>query len=223
MNPTTKRLTIAGAIASLFAATLGWFVARGGLRQQGEGASLSEARAAGDSTGSAAGKRSPQLVSGREGAQPGAGEGNEETAGGNETLRRELPTNTPGALIAAVEMIPGNEQPHLHAVDKDAKPPFPPTREGIRKAMRSSTSAIRECYEAWLQADDKLSGRIDLAFTITAKSGGGGEIKTVTVADGGMGNIAFQGCMRSVVAELEFDSPEGEMQVQYPLVFKTSN
>jgi hypothetical protein len=221
MNAKIQRLAAAIAVAGLLGAALSWWVARGGPGPQSEAISLSEAAREGDSPGSAPGPRNGRPVLEREDAQHGALDVTEAPAGGDGKLSRELPANTPAALIAAVEMIDENGQRNPEALGGDAKPPFPVTREGIRKAMRSSAPAIRECYEAWFQAEKGLSGRLDLAFTIAPKAGGGGEIKTVTVADGGMGNIAFQGCMRSVVADLAFDSPNGETRVQYPLVFKT--
>lgn len=41
------------------------------------------------------------------------------------------------------------------------------------------------------------------------------------IADGGMGHLAMEGCVRNVFKGLRFEAPKsGEMRVSYPLAFE---
>ncbi len=103
----------------------------------------------------------------------------------------------------------------------DAGVVYPTDKKGISRAMRSAVKEIRECYEGWVQADPKLQGVVRLEFTIDANDAGAGQVTEVFAADGGPGTLAFQGCLRSVVADLQFEPPEsGSIRVSYPFSFR---
>jgi hypothetical protein len=47
-------------------------------------------------------------------------------------------------------------------------------------------------------------------------------VQRVDIADGGMGHVAMEGCVRNVFKTMRFEAPEnGEMRVTYPLQFES--
>jgi hypothetical protein len=115
---------------------------------------------------------------------------------------------TPGAAPApSVRHVDGGG---LHRFDK----------QGLDEAMASAMPEIDACYEEWLKIQPSLGGRMNARFTINTDDGVEGRVSQVSVGDGGAGNIAFEGCILSVISELRFDPPlGGEMHVSYPLAF----
>ena len=108
---------------------------------------------------------------------------------------------------------------------------FSPDREGIQAAVRESRPKLRECYEGWLKTDGKLGGTLKLTFTIAPPKPGespeGGDaiavIRDVAVMHSELGNMAMEGCALNAMTDLQFDAPEAEMVVNYPLVFEADS
>lgn len=98
-------------------------------------------------------------------------------------------------------------------------------RQGIQAAMRSGVEDIRGCYAEWLRMQPVLAGRIRVRFTIDSEDGEEGRVTEVSLAeDAGVGNVAMEGCVLSVVSDLRFDAPpEGPMNVTYPFTFVSSD
>lgn len=98
----------------------------------------------------------------------------------------------------------------------------PLTRDGIKGAIAAELPQIRECYEGWLQQNPKLSGKMKVQFTIAEIPGRDrAKVMRVDIADGGMGHLAMEGCVRNVFKGLRFEKPPGgEMRVSYPLSFE---
>ena len=98
------------------------------------------------------------------------------------------------------------------------------TREGIRGAVTQELPAIRECYEGWLQQNPALAGKMKVEFTIAEIPGRDrAKIMQVVVADGGIGHLAMEGCVRNVFKGMRFEAPRGgEMRVTYPLSFEST-
>jgi hypothetical protein len=97
------------------------------------------------------------------------------------------------------------------------------TRDGIKGAIQQEMPEIRECYEAWLEQNPALAGKLKVQFTIVEVPGKArGKVVKVDTADGGMGHLAFEGCVKNVFSGLRFERPEhgGEMRVTYPLAFE---
>jgi hypothetical protein len=96
------------------------------------------------------------------------------------------------------------------------------TREGIKGAIAEELPQIRECYEGWLQQNPNLSGKLKVEFTILEIPGRDrAKIQRVEIADGGMGHVAMEGCVRNVFKGMRFEAPRGgEMRVTYPLSFE---
>jgi hypothetical protein len=97
--------------------------------------------------------------------------------------------------------------------------------EGIRAAIQSQIPAVKECYESWLGLNPNLEGRIVTNFAIEAyaeKDGAG--VVGVNVREGGLGNEFLEGCVLSVLSNLEFEAPEtGRIEVNYPFTFRTAD
>jgi hypothetical protein len=107
---------------------------------------------------------------------------------------------------------------------------FPPDKEGIREAMRSAIPEIRECYESWLATDPKLGGKMTLSFSIAPTDAGGGSVQDLSVSSKDIAHLPFEGCVKNVMAGLQFDSPYDDstgnpapMKVNYPLVFASND
>jgi len=89
-------------------------------------------------------------------------------------------------------------------------------KENISSVVRSRANAIRACYEARLQVNANLAGKLTARWTI----GVDGRVTQAslsanTVSDGAVGN-----CVLGVVRRMQFAKPEGGVCiVQWPFVF----
>ena len=98
------------------------------------------------------------------------------------------------------------------------------TRDGIKGAVTAELPQIRECYDGWLQQNPKLSGKMKVQFTIAEIPGRDrAKVMRVEIADGGMGHLSMEGCVRNVFKSMRFETPQGgEMRVTYPLAFEAA-
>lgn len=98
------------------------------------------------------------------------------------------------------------------------------TRDGIKGAVAEELPAIKECYESWLQQNPALGGKLKVEFTIAEIPGRDrAKIMRVDIADGGMGHLVMEGCVRNVFKGMRFEAPQGgEMRVTYPLAFEST-
>lgn len=97
-------------------------------------------------------------------------------------------------------------------------------RDGIREAMRSGLPEIKDCYEQWLKLQPDLGGRLKVNFTIDTDDGVEGRVTSVSLGDAGMGHVAMEGCVLSVVSGLPFEPPlNGSINVTYPFAFGASD
>ncbi|MBK7860569.1 MAG: AgmX/PglI C-terminal domain-containing protein [Archangiaceae bacterium] len=154
------------------------------------------------------------------------------------------PRDVPGASASAppVAMVmPAVPQAEVGADPRPIMPPgmrlpvanygadggvrFPLSGDGIRAAVADARPQVRECYEAWLKVNPQLQGRLKVAFRITSDGGTEATIDQVhLVGDAGMGNLAFEGCVLSVMSGLHFDPPpQGALEVTYPLSFSSAD
>lgn len=102
----------------------------------------------------------------------------------------------------------------LHALDRD----------GIKGAIGEKLPEIKECYESWLQSNPNLGGKLRVEFQIVEIPGRArGKVQAIEIADGGIGHVAFEGCVRNVFDDLRFEAPKGgEMRVTYPFAFSST-
>ncbi len=89
-------------------------------------------------------------------------------------------------------------------------------KENISSVVRSRASAIRGCYEARLQVNDKLAGKLTARWTI----GVDGRVSSPTISSGTVPDPAVGNCLLGVVRRFTFHKPEGGVCiVQWPFVF----
>lgn len=129
------------------------------------------------------------------------------------------------------ELDPEVEPEHLQALGLgpedieplDGGPLHALTRAGIKGAVSGELPAIKQCYEGWLQQNPALAGNMKVEFTIAEIPGRDrAKIMQVVVADGGIGHLAMEGCVRNVFKGMRFEAPHGgEMRVTYPLSFES--
>ena len=97
-------------------------------------------------------------------------------------------------------------------------------RNGIQNAVKSALPEVKDCYESWLAMHRGLGGRLVLTLTIDTDDGVEGRVTRLAFADGGIGNVAFEGCVLSSFSDLRFEPPlDGPMKVTYPMVFNSSD
>ena len=128
----------------------------------------------------------------------------------------------PPEVIGKLDEVPDWEPEDIEPMDAGALHPI--TREGIKGALMAELSQIRECYEAWLQQDPGLGGTMNVEFTIAEIPGRErAKITEVSVAEGGMGHLAMEGCVRNVFMGMRFEATlGGETRVMYPLTFESA-
>ncbi|MBT9558291.1 MAG: AgmX/PglI C-terminal domain-containing protein, partial [Myxococcales bacterium] len=89
-------------------------------------------------------------------------------------------------------------------------------KENIASVVRSRASAIRACYEARLQVNEKLAGKLTARWTI----GVDGKVTAPSISSNTVGDPAVGSCLLGVVRRLNFQKPEGGVCiVQWPFVF----
>lgn len=129
------------------------------------------------------------------------------------------------ARATAAAPSPGDRSESPSGSDPPAPQPprFAVTRDGIQDAIKSAIPDIRECYEAWLQLNPKVQGKLTIAFQIspdeTDPSRG---VVDASVKEGGLGEDLLDACVVASVAPLVFDDPPEEgVSVVYPLTFRS--
>lgn len=101
---------------------------------------------------------------------------------------------------------------------------YPLDKDGIRAAVKSAIPDVKDCYESWLAMNPALGGRLVVKLTIDTDDGVEGRVTRLSLADGGMGNVAFEGCALSSLTDLRFEPPlDGPMNVTYPLMFSSAD
>lgn len=88
--------------------------------------------------------------------------------------------------------------------------------ERAQEALRAAMPELERCYDDWLRLQPKLGGRLSLRLSLAAD----GRVNQVALLDGGVGNVAFEGCLRSVLASARFPAPAaGGGELTLPLAF----
>jgi len=86
--------------------------------------------------------------------------------------------------------------------------------------VKSAVPDVKDCYESWLAMRPGLGGRLVVRLTIDTDDGVEGRVTRLGLADGGIGNVAFEGCALSSFSDLRFEPPlGGPMTVTYPFLF----
>lgn len=125
--------------------------------------------------------------------------------GSSEAAARSGPNASPAAPIAT-------DAGARHSLD----------RRGVYAAMEEAMPEVEHCYDEWLKMEPTLGGKFTLNLEIDTDDGVEGRVARITTTgrDGGAGNVAFEGCVLSVVSGLRFEAPlEGARTVAQPFSF----
>ncbi|NCN27103.1 AgmX/PglI C-terminal domain-containing protein [bacterium] len=92
------------------------------------------------------------------------------------------------------------------------------TREEIERVIRAHINEIKACYQAELQRNPSVFGKIKLQWTII----GGGKATAVSTAQNTTGSSALVNCIKARLRTWTFPSPRGgsTATVDYPWLFK---
>jgi RNA polymerase sigma factor (sigma-70 family) len=93
----------------------------------------------------------------------------------------------------------------------------------IRAAVREMIPLLSECYEAGLERDPKLAGKIVVKFTIEGEQDVGGVVgeSKVDPDESTLADPAVQECIQETMYALKIDPPPngGVVRVHYPFLF----
>ncbi|MGM0574565.1 MAG: AgmX/PglI C-terminal domain-containing protein [Myxococcota bacterium] len=89
-------------------------------------------------------------------------------------------------------------------------------KSDIARVVRRRAGAIRACYESRLQLNPKLSGKLQVRWTIDLQ----GKVKSTSVTQNTLGDSKAKNCILRVLRRMRFAKPEGGIcVVQWPFVF----
>lgn len=93
-------------------------------------------------------------------------------------------------------------------------------KELIRRIIRSHLGQVRYCYEAQLNANPSLEGKVAITFHVVAS----GVVDDARVASTTANNTGLESCLVSRVRTWRFpvDARAGSYVVTYPFIFKTA-
>jgi len=93
-------------------------------------------------------------------------------------------------------------------------------REVIMKVIKRHQNEIKFCYEAELQKNPALAGKIAVAWTIDPA----GLVSEASVSESSMGNEAVEGCVLERIRRWKFPEPAagGVVAVTFPWIFKAA-
>jgi len=89
-------------------------------------------------------------------------------------------------------------------------------KSNIEAVVKQRAGAIRACYEAQLQLQEGLAGKLAVRWTINTE----GQVDAASVTSSTMGNPKVESCVMTVIRRMRFAKPEGGIcVVQWPFVF----
>jgi hypothetical protein len=93
-------------------------------------------------------------------------------------------------------------------------------REVIMKVIKRHQNEIKFCYEAELQKNPALAGKIAVAWTIDPA----GLVSEASVSESSMANAAVEGCILERIRRWKFPEPAagGVVAVTFPWIFKAA-
>lgn len=97
---------------------------------------------------------------------------------------------------------------------------WPISKDGIQGAVTEAIPALTDCYDAALERDVDLAGRISVGFVIEDIDGIG-QVAVVELDEGGVTDPAMIDCALDAFEGLQFDAPsDGSTKVSYPITFR---
>jgi TonB family protein len=93
-------------------------------------------------------------------------------------------------------------------------------RDVIARVIQRHQSEIKFCYEAELQRDPSLGGKVAVAWTIDP----GGSVSEAAVSESSMGSAAVERCILDRLRRWRFPEPRGGgvVAVTFPWIFKAA-
>jgi TonB family protein len=90
-------------------------------------------------------------------------------------------------------------------------------KEEIENAIRANVNEIKNCYEAFLQQDRLLKGKVIVEFVISDQ----GEVRTSRIVGSELNNRGVENCIMGEVTRWKFPLPRGggTVIVKYPFLF----
>ncbi len=87
-------------------------------------------------------------------------------------------------------------------------------KEAIRAVVRENMRKIQNCYDAELESDGDLAGKVVVTFKISKE----GTVDSASVTESTLGSVAVERCMVNEIRRWEFPEPEndGVVIVNYP-------
>lgn len=92
-------------------------------------------------------------------------------------------------------------------VVNDAGERFAASSLGIQEAAYANIADIEQCYDSWRRVTPELAGRLKFRVTIEGDGHDGHVTQVQLGGDAGVGNIAFEGCVRSAISSWQFEAP----------------
>lgn len=92
-------------------------------------------------------------------------------------------------------------------------------KEVIRRVIQQHIGEVKRCYEAELEKNPNLAGRMMVRFTIDTS----GKVTESAVQESSLNNAAAEGCIRDAVRTWIFPKPQGgKVVVSYPFVLASA-
>ena len=91
----------------------------------------------------------------------------------------------------------------------------PLDKDVVRRILKVSLNQTRFCYERSLSRLPALTGKLVLAFTISAE----GKVLTSTIQNSTIKNEELESCIATRARTWTFPTGDGPSTVQYPLTF----
>jgi len=89
-------------------------------------------------------------------------------------------------------------------------------KPNIEAVVKQRAGAIRACYEAQLQLEKGLAGKLAVRWTINTA----GEVDAAMITSSTLGNSKVESCVMTIIRRMTFAKPEGGIcVVQWPFVF----
>ena len=105
---------------------------------------------------------------------------------------------------------------------KSCLPNLPPgyDRDLVLKVVRRHQSEIKFCYESELSKQPDMSGKVTVAWTISAT----GSVEMAQIAESGLGNQKVEDCIVQRVKRWTFPEPRGgeEVAITFPWIFNVA-
>lgn len=97
----------------------------------------------------------------------------------------------------------------------------PLTRDEIRLVVRAKLPQVRACFDAALERDADIGGRVVLRFTI----GPDGRADAIAVEEDQVGDALLAECLREQLRAWQFPQPRGgtPITIAYPFVFSSAD